>query len=458
MIFKKLLNTILFLLIVTAVYVIWVVQPLPFDDWCITRLHSLFSMPPMPETGQMIRYCFNGIYFFTTSPFSFLRMWSLFTAIVSVTLFWAVLRKERILIRSGLTLLAVLGFPYFGHIGTWNHAASIYTVSVVWMMLWYVLYKKISNTARPSLLNGMPMFVLTFIAASWHEVWLIYFAGIVGYLVFDAIFMLKKRDQSFNLRSLSIHFSVISAYVLAVVFYTRGGPSQFVDGRLGTPDAFGTFFHWPYILKAFLLGTKENLVLIKDVIPIFFLIAYVKLNKNFQNRLSSDFMLFFVTALGSILFTYVYVFLVGSIVWRVRWLCAISLSVAFYALPGSILIDRFRFIDKKFFTRVIRICSIIIAVCWLSYNTFFTYIYTNIDVAGWLQYRQMVLDQNPEARENVCCKTLPEGRPKGVASWDHVWGAQDDRYRFFMGPSDAMVRLATDAFFEEKDPNKFFIY
>lgn len=456
---KSLLNAILFSTIVAIVYSIWAIQPLPFDDWVITKPHSLFSMPPMPKTGQQIRYYFNGEYFFTTSPFSFLKVWSLFTAILSASLFWALFSKERIVMRAGLTLLTLLGFPYFGHIGTWNMAAATYTGSVVWMALWYVAYRKIRRTDAQFLFKAILFFVLTFIAASWHEVWLISFAGIVGYLIFDAIFLLKKRNQSFNLRLLSIHFGVVLAYVLAIAFYTRGGPSQFVEGRLGTPDVFGTFFNWPYITKAFLLGTKESLVLIKDTFPVFLLITYVKLNKKFQNKLSSDYMLFFVTALGSILFTYVYTFLIGAIAWRVRWLCAISLSVAFYALPGSIVIDRFRFAGKDSFIKVVRVCSIVIAAVWLSYNTFFTYIYTNIDVGRWLQYRQMVLDRDPAALEELSgSSTMPKNRSKGVATRDHIWGIQDDRYRFFWGPSPNMIRAAVKDIWDSERTKEFFIY
>lgn len=456
---KKILKFLLLFSIISVVYCIWAIQPLPFDDWSITKPHSLFSMPPMPETGQQIRYCFNGVYFFTTSPFSFLKVWSLFASIISVALFWILLSKERIFVRCGLTLLLALGFPYFGHVGPWNLSAAVYVVPFVWMMLWYVSYKKVRYTDMPFLLKGIWMFVLTFIAASWHEVWLISFAGIVGYLIFDALFLLKKRGQSFNWKSLSMHFSVVLGYVLAVVFYTRGGPSQFVDNRLGTPGVFETLFNWPYIMKAFLLGTKESIVLIKDTFPVFLLILFVKLNKKFQNKLSSDFKLFFVVALGSILFTYVYAFLIGAIHWRVRWLCAVSLSVAFYALPGSILIDRFRFVKKDSFKRIIRICSIVIAVIWLSYNTFYTYIYTNIDVGRWLQYRQMVLDRNPAVLKGLSGpSTLSKNRPKGYAPFDHIWGAQDNRYRFFWGPSPAMIRAAVEGIWEDESIGRFFIY
>lgn len=456
--FKNLLSYILLSMIIAVIYIIWVIQPLPFDDWCITKLHSLFSMPPMPETGQQIRYYFSGMYFFTTSPFSFLRVWSFFTAIVSASLFWAALSQERIIVRSGLTLLVVLGFPYLGHIGAWNHAASIYTVSVVWMILWYISYRNLRHSNMQFLLKGVVFFILTFLAASWHELWLISFAVIVSYLAYDAFSLGKERKRPFKLRSLSVHMSVILAYTIAIIFYTRGGPSQFIDGRLGAPGTFALSLNWAYLMKAFVIGTKGNLLLAKDVLPVWLLILYIQLNKNFENKLSKDFSVFFVIALGSVFFLYVYAFIVGDIVWRVRWLCAVSLSAAFYALPKSILTDHFHLWRKDSFIKGVRFCSICVACIWLSYNAYFTYVYTNIDVAGWLQYRQMVLDRNPDGREELCCRTLPEGRPKGVASWDHVWGAQDDRYRFFMGPSEATVRSAVDVIFKDESSNKFFIY
>ena len=86
------------------------------------------------------------------------------------------------------------------------------------------------------------------------------------------------------------------------------------------------------------------------------------------------------------------------------------------------------------------------AICWLVFNAFFTYAYTNIDVMGWLQYRQMVVDRNPAALTGLCCKTLPEGRPKGVAWWDHTWGAQDDRYRFFFAPDYKTIKSCVAIF------------
>ena len=80
------------------------------------------------------------------------------------------------------------------------------------------------------------------------------------------------------------------------------------------------------------------------------------------------------------------------------------------------------------------------ALILVAANAYFTYGYTNIDVRGWLQYRQMVVDRNPAALQSLCCHTLPAGRPRGAAWWDHERGAQDDRYRFFMAPGLIEVR------------------
>ena len=454
---KELLNFILFPIIVAIVYVIWAIQPLPFDDWCITKLHTLFSWPQLPETGQQIRSFFGGMSFFTTNPFSFFKAWSLLTAIVATSLLWAALINESMLMRAGLTLLVVLGFPYLGHIGPWNFAASAYTVSVVWMMLWYIVYRKIRHANIQSVSSCVLLFLCTFIAASWHEVWLVSFFAIVIYVIFDAFFIAKKQNQPFKLGYFIILISIISAYILSVAFYTRGGTTQFIDKRLGTSNLFAELLNWQHLIKTFLLGTKENLVLLRDGLPIFLLIIYIKLNKNFKTNLSLDFKLFLSAALGTILFTYVLTF-IRVPDWRVRCLCLLPLSFALYALPNSMLNNLFGFARRDYLIKVVRIFSIVVAVIWLSYNAYRTYVYTNIDVAGWLQYRQMVLERNPDVLKRVCCSTLPKNRPKGVANWEHAWGAQDDKYRFFIGPADSLIGPAVKAIWDDESTKRSFIY
>ena len=453
---KTLLNFILVSAIIAIIYGIWAIQPLGHDDWRYAGTHhALFIPPPLPETGQAIRYIFNASHFLPIGPFSLFRPWSLFTAIVLTSLFWAALIQEPILIRAGLTLLVLLGFPYLGHIGAWNLAASMYTVSAAWMMLWYALLRKIRYVDKQFILKGISFFILTFIAASWHEVWLITFAAIVIYFLFDAFSLVHKRDKSFKLRSLSIHLSIILAYICAVAFYTRGGPNRFIDTRIGDqPGHFISLCNWSYVIKAFLLGTKESLVLIKDSLPVFLLIIYIKLNKNFKTKLSSDFRLFLAAALGSILFMYVVSLVLGPPDWRARWLCVLSLSVAFYALPKSNLIDRFSITRSDSFIRAVRFFSIIAAVIWLSYNAYFTYVYTNIDVVKWLQFRQMVLDRNPAVMKNLGGCTLPKNRLKGIAYWDHPWGVQDNKYRIFCGPEEYWIHKAINDVWNDQSVKK----
>lgn len=449
---KTILSFIILSTIIAIIHGLWIIQPMLFDEWDVSKPHTFFIAHPFPKTGQEIRYYFSSWYFLPTNPFSFYRPWSFFTAIFLTSLFWVAFIKEPIFVRAWLTLLVLLGFPYLGHIGPWNIAASMYTVSVVWMMIWYAVFINIRYVNMPFILKGILFFILTFIAASWHEVWLITFAGIVGYFIFDAFSLLKRRRQFFKIKSSGIYLSVIAAYILAVAFYTRGGPSKFIDKRMYCmPGHFTTLFNWPHIIKAFLLGTKESLVLFKDSIPVFLLIVYLKLNKNFKTKLNADFKLFVAAALGSILFIYVGAFIFGAVDWRTRWLCVLSLSVAFYAFPQAILINRFSFMRSQSFIKTVRFFSVIVVVIWLSYNAFFTYIYTNIDVIKWLRYRQMVLDHNPDVLKGLGHCTLPKNRPKGVATLDHAWGYQDDRYRIFIGPAEKVaVFPSIKAFWEKK--------
>ncbi|MDP3790404.1 MAG: hypothetical protein Q8R48_08410 [Candidatus Omnitrophota bacterium] len=446
---KILLNILLLLAIVAVIYGIWVVQPLPYDDWRVGRPYTLYIEHPLPETGQEIRGYFSSWYFLPSNPFSFFRAWSLIAAVVVVGLLWALLINEHVLTRAGLTMLALLGFPYLGHVGPWHVTASMYTTSVIWMIAWYAAFRKILHAETQPASKIVSLFILTFIAASWHEVWLVTFSGIIIYLTFDVFSSSKGKDRNFKLKMATIYLAVMSAYLLALAFYTRGGINKFINTRITDPNYSALLFNWQHLARALVLGTKECLVLFKDSLPIFLLIIYAKLNKNFKSRLSSDFKLFLSAALGSILFMYVGTFVVGTPPWRTRWLCVLSLSVALFAAPKSILIDRLSFRKSASSIRVVRLLSIVAAVVWLSYNAYFTYAYTNIDVAAWLKYRQLVLDRDPGAMKKLGACNLPKGRPRGAAFWDHAWGAQDDRYRIFLGPSDDLLHAAVNTFWDQ---------
>lgn len=52
--------------------------------------------------------------------------------------------------------------------------------------------------------------------------------------------------------------------------------------------------------------------------------------------------------------------------------------------------------------------------------------------------------------KKICGRTPPKARLKGAVLWDSAWGAQDNRYRFFLGPPDAVVHEAVKAFWEKR--------
>jgi hypothetical protein len=430
----------LFFIVIVIVYFLWAIQPLSNDEWGANFTPYANKVQPLfPKTGQEIRYCFSSESLLPNNQFSLFRPWTLFSAIFFISLFWRALINEPIAMRAGLTLLTALGFPYLGHIGPWNLASSMYTVSLAWMMVWYAVFRKIRYGNTRFALKAIVLLFLTFIAASWHEVWLVTFFGIVVYLFFDVFYLSQEQGKFFKSKSFCIFLSVILAYILAVNFYIRGGSAQFIDRRVGASGLFATLFNWPHAIKAFLLGTKENLVLIKDSLPVFLLIIYAKLNKNFKTKLVLDFKLLLVVALGAIFFTYVLAFIYGPPDWRVRCLCVFSLSFALYGLPKSILINFLGIVKKVYFIKAVRVFSVTLAVIWLSYNAYFTYVYINIDVVKWLKFRQMFLIHNLDAMQKLNDCTLPKDRPKGKATWKHSWGGQDDRYRFFVGPSDDLI-------------------
>lgn len=449
---KTLLNIGLLFLIISVIYIIWAIQPLCFDDW-LQYLHNpktdaLFIRPHFPETGQQIRYCFSSEYIFPTNPFSLYRPWTLLTAVLMVAIFWAALSHEKTVVRAGLTFLAVAGFPYIGHVGLWNGAANQYTLSFLWMTVWYISFRSIRYWDRKSPLKYFIFFAVTFITSSWHEVWLITFAAITAYFMVDTFFTLRKSGKSFKFDTLIILFIILTAYALAFIFYTRGGSAKFINERVQAPAASHLILLTPaYLIRSLLAGTKEVLVSIKDSLPILLLIAYIKLNKDFNTRLRQDYKLLFSVALGAILFMYVVTFIIGCPPWRTRWLCILALALALYSFPNY----HIDFAKNRNVIKTIRFIFVSVSVIWLFKNIYFTYIYTNIDTVKWLKYRQMVLEHNPVAMGNLGGCTLPKNRPKGVANWDRVWGAQDDRYRIFMGPSEETIHNAVSVFWREQD-------
>ncbi len=363
------------------------------------------------------------------------------------------LAHESVMTRGVLTLLGVLGFPYLGHIGPWNGAASIYTVSVTWVIIWYSLYTKFR--CADSVWKGAVLFCATFIAASWHEVWLIAFAFVAVYFLFDAVLSMRKNGGLVERSFFNVNLSIFLGCVMALAFYTRGGASKFLDERASTPGLFFSLLNWPHFFEAVLTGTKTLLVLIKDGTPVFLMILFVKLNRNFRNMLAQDFRLLLFIAFGAGIFLYINAFFQGAAHWRVRCLCLLCISAAVYAFePGAGLVACLGSLRNDRFIRILRAGSFLVLAVWLSYNAYRTYIYTNINVAGWLQYRQMVLTHSSNALNVDSCQALPQGRPKGVAHWDHVWGAQDDRYRFFSAPTHEQVLMQVKAFWASQENKK----
>jgi len=437
---QKGISLLLLLVIISTFYILGAIQPSSIDDWHL-KTRQGFYFPTIPESGRLLRravgdsmLCLNG--------FSMFKPAILLTAILISILIWNSLSSEKILVRFGLTLLAGLGFPYLGNIITWNVAASQYTVAVIWMFLWYVILRAARKKNRMTW--WMLLFVVSFFTSTWHEVWLISFSVIAGFLLIESFCFRCKRIKSNKLSPEQIAGIVVAiGYVLAIIYYTRRGPEVFIDRMVAQSDITKSIMNWSYIIKVAVMGTKENMVTIKDCIPIFALIGYIKLNKNFHNRLEKDFkLLLFVTA-GVFLSSYAMVFIKVPFYWRVRWMHACILSVTFFAFPNSVLIKLTKYF-KLVPLKIIRRVLLALVIIWLSYNAYFTYYYTNIDVVGWLRFRQKVLSHDDlrtlGALEELSYRTIPEGRPKGTAKWDHVWGAQDDRYRFFSGPDFSSVR------------------
>ncbi len=430
-------------LIISIVYSVCAIQPPIIDEWSKLRL----SFPSFPETGQEMRYAF-GHALLCRNVFSLFKPAILLTSFFMTVLIWKSLSNEITPYRFGLTLLAILGFPYVGHVITTNLGASEYGVSAIWVFLWYLTFKTANK--RKNILWWILLFAVSFFTSTWHEVWLVSFSVVTIYLLVQSFYFKADHTQFTTLRSEQIVSVIVAfAYVLAVFYYTRGGPEIFIDKRLNRINHLGTLSNWQHIISAIIVGTKENLVLFKDCTPVFLLIVYAKLNTAFRAGLEKDVKLFTSMVVGVLVFTYVVCLLNIAIQWRTRWLSACILSVSFFSFPNSILIDlirRLRIIPVK----IIRQSFLLVLIAWFSYNIYFTYYFNNVDVVGWLQFRRMVVKHDPRTLEELCCRTLPGNRPKGVAWWSHVWGAQDDRYRYFMAPTIEPVREVIKSYWDAR--------
>lgn len=439
--FLQIISLISLVSLIAMIYVLWVIQPLPADDWGFLPITFHF-----PERGQELRYIF-GRSFFYASPISFYKPATLLTAIFVIGLLWTACLRQRAVLRVGLVLLIALGFPYLGLVGPWNLAAADYTVAAIWMSLWYFIYRSFNKSAKQWYWT-LVLAIATFFTALWHEVWLVTFSVIAAFLILRDYLSYKKVGRITKEQCAGI--SVALAYILAILYYTQGGPEKFVNERTSLPGLFESKLTWSHFFDSLFWGTKENLVLIKDCLPVFIIFGFMKFKEKQPNCLELDFKFFLVASLGVILFMYVIYFLVGAIHWRARWLCAFILTATFYATPRPFLawaLEKLKL--QKYLPFFVSL-----SVFWLLWNVYFTYYYTNVDVAGWLKYRQMIINRDPIALERLCCRTLPPGRPKGeLHHMDHEWGVQDNRYRYFYPPKFATVALRVKAYWKTTAAN-----
>ncbi len=443
---KQILSGFCLGLILVSIYFLWAVQPLSEDDWGNFVTYHGSRWLSIPSSGQALR-AEVGHKLFSTNPFSLFKPGSLLTDIFVIGLFWCALAKESLPVRSSLTLILTLGFPYLAQIGGWNLASGDYGLAAVWMFVWVVVFRA-ARDDRAKWWAWPLLFAVSFLTSIWHEVWVVTFFFVVGFLFLKACGLFnpsgmeqgEAAQKRSSLNNWGIFGLVFISYSLALTYFVHGGAQRLNDGRLSWLETFAFLFNWPRISKTLLFGTKENLVLFKDFIPVFFTFAYIKFNKNFQEKFKLDFPLFAAASLGALTFMYVVYFLIGPIHWRARWLCGYILSATFFIMPNSFLINPIQRFGLGEHLSSIRRGLLAVAVIWFLYNTYFTYYYTNVDVVGWLQYRQKVLARDPGVLDNICCRTLPLGRPQGVMDLHppllHEWGGQDDRYRIFMGPWD----------------------
>ena len=422
--------------IIVCIYSVWVIQPWYSDDW--GRQWLEFSIP---RAGNAFSRTIASWYVSTVSPFSFFQPWALVNAIFATALAWKVVNIRQLLARALATLILILGFPYFGHVATNPSTFGVYSVAVFWMGLWMLVYFQTQKAAGIKPWQWPAVFAASFMAAIWSEVFLVSFFGVVAYLFYGAWRRGHNPQSTHRGNTWLLASVVLAGYVLALLYYTSGGHPEVAIDRGASPGRFMRILNPASIAHALLQGSKEIAVLIKDCLPLFLIAGYIKLkNKTAYQSLEKHYKLFLALTAGILVFMIICVWLADTIQWRTRWPCALVLICTFISIPETIwgpVVGKFR--QRRWAPNLLLI-SWWSALIWLAANAYFTYGYTNIDVRGWLQYRQMVVDRNPAALQSLCCHTLPAGRPRGVAWWDHEWGAQDDRYRFFMAPGLIEVR------------------
>lgn len=434
-------------LILLGFYSLMVVQPVISDEWCPpTNQLIQWSIAKIPYSGQRIQVVFGAYGLLTVSPFSLFRPWTFMGTSFVALLLWRAVGLQNPYARAALTSIALLGFPYFAHVSVGVAGNAEYIFAAVWMFIWILAYHQFQAQTTIRIWNWVLLFVMSFITTIWSEVFLIAFSGLVSFLYIDAWLRGHKLQTQGNARAWLVASIVLAGYLIALLYYTRGGTAQFLDGNTG-PGRLGKILNTASIARALIGGTKEILVLVKDCLPILLIIGYLKQRKEADHRhIERHFRLLLGLTAGMFLFMLVCTWLVGVIHWRTRWLCAMIFLATCYAVPSSSINSVIEKLGLMRQMPLLTKLSLGAAICWLSFNAFFTYAYTNIDVMGWLQYRQMVVDRNPAALTGLCCKTLPEGRPKGVAWWDHEWGAQDDRYRYFLAPDYEEIKSCVAIF------------
>ncbi len=435
---KLFLQLLLIGILISVIYVLWAIQPQSLDEW-VNPVSKLFKPHPWPHTGQEIRYVFSGYNYLITSPFSLFKPYTLLTSIAVVLIIWAALSREVMAVRFFLTLLTVLGFPYLGHVGPWNIAASHYTVALLWAILWYVFFKHLQKKREVSAVQLVSLFMLSFLASVWHEVWLISFAVISAYMAGDW-FLYHRKDK----KSTAIALVVVAGYMLALWFYTKGGPKVFIYQRAPVLGA-STLLSPQHLLFSICMGFKETTVLLKDCLPLFALTAFIALKKESKLQAGPQPWLLLAAAVGSILLLFVNFFILGAPQWRTRWLCVFPIVFTAYTFATPLLGAFKLTLAQKSWLRPVFLA---IAVVFLSYNAYRTYVFNNVDVKSWLMYRELVINRDPRALEGVCPATLPAGRPRGCAFWYNTWGAEDDRYRYFFPPDFDRIKKTTEAYWQ----------
>lgn len=442
-------------LLVLSFYSLVTVQPWISDDWCpptnqliqwgVPKTDTLWGFY-IPYSGQMVQVVFGAYGLFTVSPFSLFRPWIFMGTVFMTLLLWRAVTVQNPYARALLTAITLFGFPYFGTLSMSPAGSAEYTFAAVWMSIWGLAYHQFQSQRPMRAWNWALLFTMSFLTTIWSEVFLIAFSGLVAFLFLDAWLDGRKLQPLHHSHAWLLALVVLAGWVLALLYYTRGGTAQFLDGGTG-PGRLGKIINTASIARALIGGMKEFLVMVKDCLPILLLIGYLKQRKEADHKhIEKYFRLLLGLTAGMFLFMLVCTWLVGVIQWRTRWLCAMIFLATCYAAPSSSINAQIAKLGLMRQMPLLTKLPLGAAICWLGFNAFFTYAYTNIDVMGWLQYRQMVVDRNPAALTSLCCKTLPDGRPKGVAGWDHEWGAQDDRYRYFFAPDYEEIKSCVAIF------------